>query len=629
MKSKLSISIVVFSLFLFGFTTTMLSGQSNNIPPPPPKLDKQKKAKKGEEELARKYFYQHEFDKALPYYKKLSQQYPKRDYLTRQYVECLDKLGEYDEAIKFLKKKLKKKDTRPQYWVTLGYLYSKKGNTKLQKKSFKKAKEKGINNSIYLNSIANEFMSKRFPAEATELYIGAYKKTKNTQFLLRIGDIHKAYGNYSEMITTYLQYLDEKPYDIQVIKNKLQNALEKDKDEVIANQLKKSLIRRVQEYPRKTYFSDLLLWFSIQKKDFPMAFTQARALDKRLKENGERVLQLANICSKNKDYVTAIKATNYILKKGKEYPYYFDALSTKINANYQKIIETPSPLQEDILNLEEELKNILSEFGKNSNTIFLIKTLSHLQTFYLNKSKEAITSLEKAIKYRGLNELERAELKMELADEYLYTGEVWESTLLYSQIEKALSQNPIAAEAKYRNAKLSFYIGEFDWAKTQLLVLKASTSKLIANDALYLSLLINENIEADTSAQALKYYGKASYLLFQNKPNEAIKTLDSIFSVAFFHPIFDDALLQKAKIYLSQKNFIQAEKTLSKLVDDYSHEITTDDALWLLATLYENELKDLEKAKNIYFKIIKNHPDSIYAEEARGRYRTLRGDDNK
>ena len=578
--------------------------------------------------MARKYFYQNEFEKALPYYKKLCKKYPKRDYFTKQYIECLDKLGQPQEAIDFLRKKLKKGKIRPYFWVTLGYLHSQQGNTKLQKRNFKKAKEAGIKNPIYLNSIANEFMSKRFPAEATELYVAAYKETKDAQYLLRIGDIHKAYGNYSEMITSYLQYLENKPYDIQVIKNKLQTALEKDKEEVIANQLKKSLIRRVQEYPRKTYFSDLLLWFSIQKKDFPMAFAQARALDKRLKEDGERVLQLATICSKNKDYNTSIKATDYILKKGKEYPYYFEALSTKIQANYQKIIENPSPLQEDILNLEKELKNILTEFGRNSNTISITKTLSHLQTFYLGKNQEAITSLEKAIKYRGLNKLEKAELKMELADEYLYTGEVWESTLLYSQIEKALPNNPIAAEAKYRNAKLSFYIGEFDWAKTQLLVLKASTSKLIANDALYLSLLINENIDADTASQALKYYGKASYLLFQNKPSLAIQTLDSIFSVAFFHPMFDDALLLKVKIQLNQKKFIKAEKNLSKLIDDYSHEITTDDALWLLATLYENELKDLEKAKNVYFKIIKNHPDSMYAEEARGRYRNLRGDDN-
>jgi tetratricopeptide (TPR) repeat protein len=256
MKSKLSLSIVVLSLFLFGFTTTMLYGQSNNIPPPPPKIGKQK-AKNGDEELARKYFYQNEYEKALPYYKKLCKKHPKRDYFTKQYIECLDKLGQQDKAINFLKKKLKKKEIRPHFWVSLGYLYSQQGNTKLQKRSFKKAKEKGIKNPIYLNSIANEFMRKRFPTEATELYVAAYKETKDTQYLLRIGDIHKAYGNYSEMITTYLQYLDEKPYDIQVIKNKLQAALEKDKEEVIANQLKKSLIRRVQEYPRKTYFSDL------------------------------------------------------------------------------------------------------------------------------------------------------------------------------------------------------------------------------------------------------------------------------------------------------------------------------------------------------------------------------------
>jgi hypothetical protein len=45
-----------------------------------------------------------------------------------------------------------------------------------------------------------------------------------------------------------------------------------------------------------------------------------------------------------------------------------------------------------------------------------------------------------------------------------------------------------------------------------------------------------------------------------------------------------------------------------------------------LAELYQNQLAQPEKAKDLYEKIIFNHEDSIYFIEARKRFRMLRGD---
>ena len=235
---------------------------------------------------------------------------------------------------------------------------------------------------------------------------------------------------------------------------------------------------------------------------------------------------------------------------------------------------------------------------------------------------------------------ERNQYKIDLADVQLYTGAVWDASLNYSQVDKDMPNDALGNEAKFKNAKLSFYIGEFNWAKSQLDVLAAATSKLIANDALYSSMLISDNLEeeedeADTTMMlfqnsegnlALKMYAKAEFLIFQNKDDEALKALDSVMILSPFGSLVDDALYQKALILIKQKNYLEAEKLLKEVVEKYGDQLLADDAVFQLAELYEYYLKDMNQAKEYYQKILKDYSDSLYVVQARNRYRTLRGD---
>jgi tetratricopeptide (TPR) repeat protein len=225
-----------------------------------------------------------------------------------------------------------------------------------------------------------------------------------------------------------------------------------------------------------------------------------------------------------------------------------------------------------------------------------------------------------------LNALDQASVKVELADILLFTGQVWDASLLYQQVYKDYKNDEIGQLAKFRNARLSFYIGEFKWAKDQLDVLKAATTKLIANDAMALSLLIGENADNDSSYVALSLYASADLLEYRNEFDKSYQTLDSINLNFQQHEIFDDELLKKAEIRMKQGRYPEADTLLGTLLGEFPSSVLADKALLIRAKLNDNQLNDKTKAMQYYESIIVNYPGSLYVVEARKRFRTLRGD---
>jgi tetratricopeptide (TPR) repeat protein len=213
-----------------------------------------------------------------------------------------------------------------------------------------------------------------------------------------------------------------------------------------------------------------------------------------------------------------------------------------------------------------------------------------------------------------------------LADIYLISGEIWEASLLYSQVEKDFKYEAIGQEAKFRNAKLSFYAGDFAWAKSQADVLKGATTKLISNDALDLSLIISDAIAVDTNEAPLKLFACADLMIRQHKYEEAIVKMDSINLLYSSNTLGDDIYFKKAQIYMIQKKYKDVESMYKKILEYYPNELYADDAQFKLGELYEYYLSDKEKAKQIYQELLLNFSGSTYAVDARRRYRELRGD---
>lgn len=340
-----------------------------------------------------------------------------------------------------------------------------------------------------------------------------------------------------------------------------------------------------------------------------------------------RVYRLAQIAGNDKDYTTAIDGYNYILNsQGVGSPYYMEAKRASLATKRKQITDSYNYTIEQLRGLEAEYDEFLNAQGMNSGTAWIASELAMLEALYINDLPRAITILKQVVNLPGINGYVQANAKLDLGDYYLMSGEIWEATLLYSQVDKAFIEDLIGQDARFRNAKLAYYNGDFEWAQAQFDILKTSTSKLIANDALDLSIFIMDNMGLDSTTDALAEFSKAELLIFQNKLDSAIQKLTILGTKYPEHGLNDDILYLKGKLYERKRDYTEAETMYQEIVDKFPREIRADNALYNLAQLYEHQLNNVEKAKSCYEKIFMEYTDSTFAIDARKRFRELRGD---
>lgn len=574
--------------------------------------------------LAQQYFRDGEFEKAATVYEKLYKENDRNDYYFDQYIESLMALEQYAEAEKTIKKQIKKKPKEVKLYVTYGNLFERQYKDDDALKQYETAIKKLPADRFAIIKLANAFVT----LTKFDLAIKTYEKGINLLndaeiFAYNLGDLYRRKGDNEKMIEHYLNSLNSNPGRLNSLKTLFQRYLLPDD----FDELQKQLYDRIQEDREAVHYPELLTWVFIQKKDYRGALRQVKALDRRMKENGGRVYRLAEIAANAKDYDTAIEGFDYIVaRKGIVSTYYIDAKREALHCKRLKLVEGFDYTEEELRMLEQEYFSFLEEFGQSKTTASIVAELAELEAFYLNDLDKAIELLTGMIDYPGVEEHTQAEGKISLADFYLMKGERWESTLLYSQVDKTFEDDILGHEARFRNAKLSYYVGDFEWAQAQFDILKASTSKLIANDALDLSIFIMDNLGLDTTAVPLELYAEADLLVFQNQFENAFTKLDSIKMLFPEHGLEDDIIYMKARIHAKKKEYEKAAELYAILVEKFPEEIRADNSLFALAELNENQLDNKEKAMELYEKIFVDYSGSTFAVEARKRFRILRGD---
>lgn len=567
--------------------------------------------------VAKDYFNKGDFEKALYEYKKLYAKSPSNINYINQLVITHQQLEQYNEAEVFLLR-LINRIKYPAFFVELGYNYQLKNDLENANLYYQKAinsLDENVNNAF---SVARSFQNHTLLNETITVYEKAMVLKPELNFKFQLAKIYGEQGNVEKMFVSYIEFAEKNPVSLNNIKRFINDFISENSANENNILFKKVLLKKMQQEPNLLW-NEMLSWLFIQQKDFKKAFIQEKAIFSRQPESLSRIEELANIAVNENYNEVAEEIFEFLIETAQD-------LETQLYAHYNLLqLETKASLSDNYEAINNKYLELFKEFGIFPQTLKLQVAYAHFLAFYNDEIDDAIDFLENTLKL-PLTEFEKAEVKLELGDILVLQEKFNKALIYYTQIQRNLKNSTLSQEARYKVAKTSYFKGDFKWAESQLKILKASTSQLIANDALDLKLLITDNKYEDSLQTALKLYSKADLLAFQNKDDEAILVLNTILENHKTEPIVAQALFKQAQLFEEKAQFEKAQTNYELIIANYRDGILVDDTYYKLAHIYEQYLNEPEKAKVLYEQIIFNHVDSIYFVEARKKYRALRGD---
>lgn len=569
-------------------------------------------------QLALNYMEQGEYEKARITYEKLYKKFPKRHNYLFGIVEAHQQLEQYIKAEVLLEKKIVEYPKIPQFLVELGHNYQLLGHEEMAAEKYQKAIDKISDSPNYAASLGILFEKYNLLDQAALVYKKAMALNPNINFNSNLARIYGQQGNLEQMFDSYLELIHKNPAYFNKAQHVFSQFISQDPLNDANSIFRKLLLRKLQQEPNILY-NEMLSWLFVQQKDFKKAFSQEKAIYKRSDQGFQGLIDLAKIAIAANENDTAITILKFVIASPSS------RKDTILCHQMQQQLRIKTAKKQDIADINAQYEKLFENFGKNPETLELQIDYGHFLAFEQDRKQEAIRFLKKVFKQR-LSRFQDARVRMELADILVLDEKFNEGLIYYTQIQNAVKNNVLAQEARFKVAKTSYYKGDFPWAQTQLDVLKGSTTQLIANDAMELSLIISDNSLKDSTQTALKIYAKADLLSFQNKTDEAIALYDQIKAEHKGEKIEDEALFSQAKLYKIKQMYEEAKQNYLKIITYHGDDILADDAYFFLAELYANQLDNPDKAKEHFEKIIFNHADSIYFVEARKKYRALRGD---
>ena len=573
-----------------------------------------------DEKLASSNFQSQNYEEAKVIYQRLYKKSGQYHHFN-QYLECLIRLGEYGEAENELKTFIRKNQTQWKTRIDLIYVYICDGKPDKADALFDEILKALPDNKNSILNIYNAFRSRSLNDYALAILDkGAQINTENDPLYLEHASLYHSMNNYQMAFEYYFRELEAHPNQYNVVKNRLQILLMYDVNKSIADELRIALLKKTQEQPDNIELAQLLVWFALQEEDYDIALAQCKSIDRKRHDQDAQIINIAHICLDNGQYDLAKDAFDYVAKLGKINPFYGEAIIGSINTEntqYQVNHVTDVKAYE---RLSKKIEDAYESMGtKDYPNLVVIQ--ADLMAYHLDQIPQAVELLSRSIEQTG-SKLQQCQLKLKLADIYLYTDEIWEATLLYSQVDKSMKEEPLGHEARFKNAQLRYFIGEFAWAQTQLNVLKAATSKLIANDAMSLSLIIGDNLEADTTGQELRRLARADYKIYQHKEDQAQLILDSI-RVNGNEISIPHALYRLAEIKENDQDHVTADSLYLQIFNEFPTSYMADDALMKAALIEHQQLKDKDAAKQHYEQLIDLYPTSLYTAQAKKNYRKL------
>jgi len=575
-------------------------------------------------ELANSYFRKGEYEKAILLYKPLFENNPIRQDYFKSLLTCYQQVESYEESQTLIEEQIQRFPEQIYLFIELGYNHQLQGQNETAQKYYKQSIDFVRQNPNFVFMIGRSFRQNHLLDEALISYQIAKELNPKLNTEISEAQIYGEKGELEKMFSLYLDLVDKNANYFSTVQRYVGNFITEDKNDSNNLLFKKLLLKRAQSNPKDAW-NILLSWLFMQEQDYSKALTQEKSLFKRKPGSLERIREIGYLSFKRQDFKTAKEAFEFMLSKSEEAV--LDNESKMLAEIYLLKIENNSIKEKkDKSNIEEKYTELIQKYGQGKETLELHLSFAEFLTFDYDEPEKAIANLEKIVP-DAESEFEKGIIQMKIADILVFTDQFNQALILYTQIQYDLKNSQLAQEARFKVARTSYFKGDFQWAQNQLKVLKSSTSQLIANDALELSLKISNNIDKDSLNEGLKIYAKSELLGFQKKYQQAIDTLSYVLKQFKGQQIEDDALYTQASFYQDLEIYDKVEVNLLNILNFHPESLLIDDSIFKLGILYRDHLQDPVKAQEMFEKIIFEYPSSIYLVDARKYYRKLRGDD--
>ncbi len=570
-------------------------------------------------QLAYSYFRKGEYKKASILYEQLHKKNKvRRDYF-KKLLSCYQLTEDFGKASNLLQEQMDVFPTQPHLKIELGYNYQLQNQVEKATPYYDLALQAIEDNPNTGYLIGITFKENHLLDYALKSYLRAMELNPQLNFGAYVAAIYGEKAEIEKMFDAYLNMIEKNESYFSTVQRYAGRFITDDSQDSNNILFRKLLLKKVQKTPKDSW-NILLSWLYMQQKDYAKALLQEKALHRRGLEDLNRIVDLGVIAFDNEDYETSKNTFSYILENTTDPNARVDAELYLLESGIATAIN-----EKELDVVGSKFNELLAKYGTNNTTIDLQIAYADFLTFKKNQSQKAIVILKEALKLTS-SQFQNGSVKIKLADVLVYTGKFNQALINYTQVQTTLKNSRLAQTARFKVAQTSYFKGDYKWALTQLKVLKSSTSQLIANDALELHLLISDNLAGDSIPIALKAYARADLLAFQNRNSEAIDSLTAVLTNFKGHPIEDEALFKQAKLFEKIKKYDFAENNYHKIINLQSDGILVDNAYFKLGQLYDFKLNDIEKAKEMYQKIIFEFPSSIFLVDARKRFRKLRGD---
>ncbi|MDR1005604.1 MAG: tetratricopeptide repeat protein [Bacteroidales bacterium] len=601
-----------FAFFLLWFCFTLTSFAQNRI--------------SVDAALAKQYADEGKISESVSLYQSLLKQGFNKQYY-EELLQIFYSNERNDDAERLIKQAIKQNKANAVYEVDLGQHYLKTGEPKKAQKIFKKAINGLKANKSDVNALVGAFFRHNNLEYAALTYLKAREIFRDPLlYTYELTLIYAKQGKDDLIAKEYIAIIEKEPSMLNQVKIYLSNLIAQSNNTTLLPLIRNIIIETIQRQPDNMTMHSLLIWLCFQNKDFSVALTYAKSMDKRLESgNDATIFEIAQVSLNNKDYQTSSQAYKYLLDKGKDNVYYEQALVGSLNVAYEEFVAKPLHTEKQKAEIEKQFSATLNQTGQTSSAVPIMLQYASLLAYYLSKPQDAMDMIADVQKINRLSDKIKAEASLMAADILLMNGDVWSAMLEYNKVALDFKNDELGSRAKFAKARLAYFIGDFEQAEMEFDALKASTSKFISNDAMNYSLLIADNMDEDSSYNGLTLYAKADLALYQHNPQLAIKYLDTLDADYLYHPLLDEVLYKRSEIAIEQKEYSKADSLLDELVLKYPYDIMADDALFLSAQINETYLQKPEVAAQKYERIILDYPSSLYVTQSRKRYQAIIG----